>query len=124
MAPAKLSGKARRGRSVAHAGVPVSQANARRRTVAEHKLHRRLRIMGGAQAGLRILSGRGETTRPMMEKVCTTVGVDSDGEQLYCCVFEFIVTWRQTNIDQRSNSEPNVLATFSHLLQNLLCCVR
>lgn len=46
------------------------QVNARRRTDAEHKLHRRLRIMGGAQAGKRILSGRGETTRPMMEKVC------------------------------------------------------
>ncbi len=47
------------------------QVNARRRTDAERKLHRRLRIMGGTQAGKRILSGRGETTRPMMEKVLT-----------------------------------------------------
>lgn len=36
--------------------------------MAEHKTHRRLRIIGGAFAGKRLLSGRGETTRPMMEK--------------------------------------------------------
>ncbi len=48
----------------------MRQANARRRNVAEHKTHRRLRIIGGACAGKRLLSGRGETTRPMMEKVC------------------------------------------------------
>ena len=70
MAPTDPSSKGKRVESAAHPGMPMSQANARRRTVAEHKLHKRLRIMGGAQAGLRILSGRGETTRPMMEKVC------------------------------------------------------
>ena len=47
----------------------ATKANARRRTGAEHKTHARLRIVGGAFAGKRLLSGRGETTRPMMEKV-------------------------------------------------------
>lgn len=46
----------------------ATKANARRRTGAEHKTHSRLRIVGGAMAGKRLLSGRGETTRPMMEK--------------------------------------------------------
>lgn len=45
------------------------QANARRRRASEHKVHKRLRIVGGATAGKLLLSGRGETTRPMMEKV-------------------------------------------------------
>ena len=45
------------------------QANARRRRASEHKVHKRLRIVGGAAAGKLLLSGRGETTRPMMEKV-------------------------------------------------------
>ncbi len=45
------------------------QANARRRRLSEHKVHKRLRIIGGAAAGKLLLSGRGETTRPMMEKV-------------------------------------------------------
>lgn len=45
------------------------QANARRRRASEHKVHKRLRIVGGAMAGKLLLSGRGETTRPMMEKV-------------------------------------------------------
>ena len=45
------------------------QANARRRLASEHKVHKRLRIVGGATAGKLLLSGRGETTRPMMEKV-------------------------------------------------------
>ncbi|CAL8465170.1 g4705 [Coccomyxa elongata] len=47
----------------------ATKANARRRAAAEHKTHKQLRIVGGALAGRRILSGRGETTRPMMEKV-------------------------------------------------------
>ncbi len=51
------------------AGAWLCQANARRRAAAEHKTHKQLRIVGGALAGKRILSGRGETTRPMMEKV-------------------------------------------------------
>ncbi len=46
-----------------------TQANARRRRESEHKVHKRLRIVAGAAAGKLLLSGRGETTRPMMEKV-------------------------------------------------------
>ena len=46
-----------------------TKANARRRAGAERRTHQRLRIVGGALAGKRLLSGRGETTRPMMEKV-------------------------------------------------------
>lgn len=47
----------------------LRQGNARRRAAAEHKTHKRLRIVGGKLAGKRLVSGRGETTRPMMEKV-------------------------------------------------------
>ncbi|KAK9917798.1 hypothetical protein WJX75_008368 [Coccomyxa subellipsoidea] len=47
----------------------ATKANAQRRAAAEHKTHKRLRIVGGTLAGKRIMSGRGETTRPMMEKV-------------------------------------------------------
>ena len=36
---------------------------------AERQTHRLLRIVGGRKAGARLLSGRGKTTRPMMEKV-------------------------------------------------------
>jgi 16S rRNA (guanine(966)-N(2))-methyltransferase RsmD len=43
--------------------------NALRRAAAERRTHRRLRIIGGASAGRRLLSGAGETTRPMMDKV-------------------------------------------------------
>ena len=35
----------------------------------ERKLHRVLRLLGGRAAGTRLLSSRGENTRPMMEKV-------------------------------------------------------
>lgn len=35
----------------------------------EHRTHERLRIIGGAAAGKRLLSSQGEVTRPMMEKV-------------------------------------------------------
>jgi 16S rRNA (guanine(966)-N(2))-methyltransferase RsmD len=47
--------------------------NARRRAAAERRVHRRLRIIGGASAGRRLLSGAGETTRPMMDKVRAAV---------------------------------------------------
>lgn len=35
----------------------------------ESKLHRQLRLVGGAQANRRLLSSQGSQTRPMMEKV-------------------------------------------------------
>lgn len=37
--------------------------------MSEHKLHRQLRIIAGSAGGRRLLSSRGEQTRPMMEKV-------------------------------------------------------
>ncbi len=58
----------------------LPQANARRRAAAEHKTHKRLRLVGGALAGKRITSGRGETTRPMMEKV------RGDNSELQCYI--------------------------------------
>ena len=47
--------------------------NALRRAAAERRTHRRLRIIGGSSAGRRLLSGAGETTRPMMDKVRAAV---------------------------------------------------
>ena len=44
-------------------------ATNRRRLAAERKTHTRLVLIGGSARGARLLSGRGETTRPMMEKV-------------------------------------------------------
>lgn len=51
----------------------ATNPNARRRAAAERRTHRRLRIIGGASAGRRLLSGAGETTRPMMDKVRAAV---------------------------------------------------
>ena len=62
----------------------ATRANARRRTGAEHKTHARLRIVGGAFAGKRLLSGRGETTRPMMEKVGSGAAWHAGGELPGC----------------------------------------
>eukprot|EP00884_Botryococcus_braunii_P015937 jgi/Botrbrau1/3026/Bobra.0070s0022.1 len=47
----------------------ATRANARRKVESERKTHKRLRIVGGAFAGKRLLSSQGSNTRPMMEKV-------------------------------------------------------
>jgi 16S rRNA (guanine(966)-N(2))-methyltransferase RsmD len=45
------------------------EASARGRAARDHSTHSRIALLGGAARGVRLLSGRGDNTRPMMAKV-------------------------------------------------------
>ena len=67
--PAHVLASLKAAQARAAASAATITPNALRRASAERRTHRRLRIIGGAAAGRRLLSGAGETTRPMMDKV-------------------------------------------------------
>jgi 16S rRNA (guanine(966)-N(2))-methyltransferase RsmD len=67
--PAHVLASLRAAQATAAADAATATPNARRRAAAERHTHRHLRIIGGAAAGRRLVSGAGETTRPMMDKV-------------------------------------------------------
>jgi len=71
--PAHVLAALKAAQAAALADAATTTPNALRRAAAERRIHRRLRIIGGSSSGRRLLSGAGETTRPMMDKVRAAV---------------------------------------------------